>query len=127
MAKQKNGSGLNKKNIATQTLNVGRRLLYGNVVTSEFFERHFVKIIVAMILVIGYISTKYDCLTKMEEIQHLNEQLTIAKTACIHERSTYMSRTRESAMLQLVDSVIPGLTIQQQPPYVLPLEKDKAQ
>jgi hypothetical protein len=95
------------------------RVLYGNVISSEFFSRHWMKIFILVVLVMIYISNKYQCLTSMETIKHLESELEVAKTERIRERSTYMSRIRESAMQELVDSVMPGLTVQEQPPYEL--------
>jgi hypothetical protein len=95
------------------------RVLYGDVISSEFFSRHWKKFFVLAVLVLIYISNKYQCLTDMETIKRLESELEVAKTERIRERSTYMSRIRESAMQQLVDSVMPGLAVQEQPPYQL--------
>jgi hypothetical protein len=95
------------------------RVLYGNVVSSEFFSRHWMKIFILVVLVMIYISNKYQCMTSMENIKKLEAELEVAKTERIRERSTYMSRIRESAMQELVDTVMPGLAVQEQPPYEL--------
>jgi hypothetical protein len=95
------------------------RVLYGDVISSEFFSRHWMKFFVLAVLVLIYISNKYQCLTHMETIKRLESELEVAKTERIRERSTYMSRIRESAMQELVDSVMPGLAVQEQPPYEL--------
>jgi hypothetical protein len=99
------------------------RVLYGNVISSEFFSRHWMKIFILVVLVMIYISNKYQCLTSMETIKKLEADLEVAKTERIRERSTYMSRIRESAMQELVDSVMPGLSVQEQPPYQLSNEE----
>ncbi|MEE1207700.1 MAG: FtsL-like putative cell division protein [Muribaculaceae bacterium] len=112
----------NPVSAADRTINVARRLIYGNVVTSEFFARHWMKFFILLVLVMIYISTKYECMTKMEEIQRLERELSVAKTERIRQHSNYMSRTRESAMQQLVDTVIPGLAVQEQPPFHLAAE-----
>ena len=75
-----------------------------------------------LILIMFYISTKYQCQTGMETIRELEEQLDITKAEGIRERSLYMSRIRESAMTALADSIRPGLAVQQQPPFVLSLD-----
>lgn len=92
---------------------------YGDVITIEFFRRHYLPLFVILLLIIIYITTKYQCLTKMEEIQQLENDLLIVKTERMRQQAEYKSRTRESAMQQLVDSVMPGLSIQEQPPYRL--------
>ena len=63
--------------------------------------------------------------TDMETISKLTTQLEVVKTERIRQRSTYMSRIRESAMQELADSIRPGLTVQEQPPYHLPKEEKK--
>lgn len=105
-------------------LKVAGHVLYGNVVTSEFFVRHWLKLFMLLVLVMIYISTSYQCKTLMEEIRTLENELLVVRTERIRERSEYMSRTRESAMQHLVDSVRPGLTVQEQPPFALDDNED---
>jgi hypothetical protein len=112
-------SNLSKPKAAQKKQSIAARVLFGNVISSEFFSRHWMKIFILVVLVMIYISNKYQCLTSMETIKHLESELEVAKTERIRERSTYMSRIRESAMQELVDSVMPGLTVQEQPPYEL--------
>lgn len=101
-----------------------RRLIFGSVISSDFIVRHWLKIFVLMLLIMIYISTKYQCQTDMETISKLTNRLEVVKTERIRERSTYMSRIRESAMQQLADSIHPGLTVQEQPPYHVEPEKN---
>ena len=56
---------------------------------------------------------------QMETIQRLERELEVAKTERIREKSTYMSRIRESRMQHKVDSLRLGLTVQEQPPFRL--------
>lgn len=100
-----------------------RDVAYGDIVTSEFFRRHYLSVFIILLLIIIYITTKYQCLTKMEEIQKLETELLITKTEHMRQRALYKSRTRESGMQQLVDKVMPGMTVQEQPPYSLTLEQ----
>lgn len=102
-----------------ESKSVLNRVLWGDVVDITFFYRHMLKFFVLLVLVLIYISNKYQCLTSMETIKRLENELEVAKTERIRERSTYMSRIRESAMQELVDSVMPGLAVQEQPPYEL--------
>lgn len=108
-----------RKKEQTKKQNIFKRLLYGNVVTAEFFGRHWIKFFLLVIIVMVYISTKYQCMTNMESIKKLENDLNIVKTESVRERSDYMSRIRESSMQQMVDSLIPGLKVPVQPPYVL--------
>lgn len=97
-------------------------ILRGGVLNSDFFFRHKLKIFVVVVLIMFFISTKYQCQTGMETIHQLKEKLDIVKAESIRERSQYMSRIRESSMSELADSIRPGLAVQQQPPYVLSLD-----
>ena len=103
--------------------NIFRRILQGNVLTSDFFLKNWLKVFVALVLIMIYISTKYQCMTSRETIKKLETELEVIKTESIRERSTYMSRIRESAMSQLADSVRPGLRVQQHPPFSLAYPK----
>ena len=99
-----------------------QHIITGGLVSSDFFYKHKLKIFVLLILVMFYISTKYQCMTGMETIQRLEKELEVVKTERIRESSRYMSRIRESSMAVIADSIRPGLCIQQQPPYILELK-----
>lgn len=96
-----------------------RSILFGGVVSSDFFYRHKLKLFVILVLVMFYISTKYQCQTGMQTIRKLENRLEVVKTESIRERSLYMSRIRESSMTRLADSIHPGLAVQTQPPFVI--------
>ena len=66
-----------------------------------------------------YITNRYQCLTRMEEIRKLEHELEIVQTESIRERSEYMSRIRESSMQELVDTMHLNLRVQDKPPYRL--------
>lgn len=66
-----------------------------------------------------YITNRYQCLTRMEEIRKLEHELEIVQTERIRERSEYMSRIRESSMQELVDTMHLNLRVQDKPPYRL--------
>lgn len=65
-----------------------------------------------------YITNRYQCLTRMEEIRKLEHELEIVQTERIRERSEYMSRIRESSMQELVDTMHLNLRVQDKPPYL---------
>ena len=120
MTARKKKTDKNPRKPAAQ--NIFYKVMYGNVVTSEFFARHWIKIFILVVMVMIFISTKYQCMTAMETIKSLENELDVMRTECIRERSDYMSRIRESAMQAMVDSVIPGLSVPGQPPYILDSE-----
>lgn len=101
-----------------------RKILFGGVISSDFFYRHKFKLFIMLVLVMFYISTKYQCQTGMETIRDLKAKLDVVKTESIRERSTYMSRIRESSMTRMADSIQPGLAVQTQPPYVITVDDD---
>ena len=72
----------------------------------------------AILMVLIYITNRYQCLTRMEEIRRLEQELEVVETERIRVRSTYMSRIRES-MQEMVDTMHLNLRIQDKPPYKL--------
>ena len=95
------------------------RALHGRLLDTDLFTHNWLGISLGLIMILLYITNKYACQTRMEEIRALTYQLEVVETEQIRVRSEYMSRTRESAMQHLVDSMRLGLQIQPQPPYRL--------
>lgn len=93
------------------------RIIHGQLLTIDFFARHWLKILVCVIMILVYISNKYQCQTRMLEIDKLKKELEIVKNQCISERSIYMGKIRESAMQEMVDSLNLQLKKQEQPPF----------
>jgi Bacteriodetes cell division protein (FtsL-like) len=119
MAKNKKNNKSKKSN--EENVPLYKYILFGQFVSSEYFARHWLKIFVCTIFIMMYIASKYQLMTRMETVKKLENELEIVKTERVREHSTYMSRTRESAMQALADTVTPGLTVQEQPPYTLKL------
>ena len=93
------------------------RILHGQLISLELFARNWLLVLTGVVLLLMYITNKYNTQTKMEEIRALNRELQIVKTERIRIRSAYMSRILESGMQELVDSLGLGLTIRERPPY----------
>lgn len=87
-----------------------------------WFRRHFGAVLIIVILALSYISVRYDCVTAMEQMQALSRRLEVVRTDVQRERSMYMTRTCESSMQQMVDSLGLNLQIQSQPPYKFSLQ-----
>ena len=86
-------------------------VIQGDAVSSKFFLRHFFAtagIVIACVLVIAL---RFECATSETTIDALKRQINVVNTAKQKERSRYMTLTRESAMVHLVDSLRLGLTI----------------
>lgn len=100
------------------------RALHGRLLSTDFFRRHWLPVLGVVAMLMIYITNRYTCQTQMETIQRLERELEVAKTERIREKSTYMSRIRESKMQQKVDSLRLGLTVQERPPYRLQMSSD---
>lgn len=94
-----------------------RRLLYGQVVSSDFFARNWLALILGVFMILAYISGKYSCQTKIEKVDRLTNEYRIINAELVRCRSRYMGRIRESAMQEMVDSLNLGLRVQENPPF----------
>ncbi len=97
--------------------NILRQIMYGRVVNSDFFARNWMGMVLLAFVLLIYISGKYTCQTKMEEIRRLEHKLEVVMAERVSVRSSYMSRIRESSMQTLVKKMNLGLAVQDQPPY----------
>lgn len=100
-----------------------RRLLYGQVVSSDLFARNWLALLLGVFMILAYISGKYSCQTKMEQVSQLTTKLNTTKAEVISCKSRYMGRIRESSMQQMVDSLHLDLKVQKNPPYRLLYDK----
>ncbi|MDE6323787.1 MAG: hypothetical protein K2L46_08430 [Paramuribaculum sp.] len=103
--------------------NVMRRLIFGQVVSSDFFARNWLAMILGVFMILAYISGKYSCQTKMEEVNRLTRQLEIVNAEFVRCRSRYMGQIRESSMQAMVDSLGLNLGVQENPPYRIKTDK----
>ncbi len=99
------------------TSNILGRALRGRFISTDFFSRHWITVALSVLMFVWYITNKYECQTSMETIQKLEKELEIVRTERVREQSTYMSRIRESSMLQLVRRNHLDLEVQDTPPY----------
>jgi len=88
-------------------------------VSSKFFYRNFVPVLLVVFFAMTYISLRFDCVTAMESVASLRRTLEITRTETQRERSMYMSATCESSMQQMVDTLGLGLRVQERPPFTL--------
>lgn len=94
-----------------------RRLVQGRLVTGHFFMRYWLQIFVLIAMVLVYITNRYSCQRAMEQIRTLTSRLEVVETESFRVRGIYMSRIRESAMRERLDSLGIPLAVQIQPPY----------
>ena len=95
------------------------RIFRGELISSDFFARHWLPILIFIIVIMVYITTKFTYRTNIEKIEALQKQLEIVQNESSRERSLFMSRIRETSMQQMVDSLHLNLRVQTQPPFVL--------
>lgn len=99
------------------------RALHGRLLSADFFAKNWVTILTIMVMFLVYITNKYQCQTRMETIQSLQRRLEIVETERVLQHSVYMSRIRESAMRELVDTMHLGLSIQERPPFKISYDR----
>lgn len=97
--------------------------LHGRLISTDFFAKHWLKVLIAIVMILIYITNKYQCLTKMETIRSLEQELEIVETERVRVRGEYMSLIRESSMQHLVDSLHLGLQVQERPPFKISYTK----
>lgn len=111
-----------------KVLNTGgkavRTLMQGDAVSSKFFKRHFFATSFAVLACVAYIAARFECATDQNTIHSLHNQINVMSTEKQRERSLYMTLTRESAMMHLVDSLKLGLTIPDGRPTVLTIDPE---
>lgn len=96
------------------------RLFRGQLISSDFFAKHWLPVVIIVLVIMVYITTKYTCQTNMEKIAALEKRLEIVTNEKARERSKFMGRIRETAMQEMVDSLHLNLKVQTQPPYRIP-------
>lgn len=96
-----------------------KALFQGDLVSSKFFATHFFGTAIIVMSCILVIAQRFDCVTSQNTINRLERQINVMSTEKQKERSRYMTLTRESAMLHLVDSLRLGLTIPDRRPEII--------
>lgn len=96
-----------------------RSLLQGDLVSSHFFMRHFFTTSMVVLCAIVVIALRFECATSQNTVDRLNRQINVMSTEKQKERSRYMTLTRESAMMHLVDSLQLGLTVPDHRPQIV--------
>lgn len=108
-----------KKSPLKRGLRAGKNVIHGRMISMDFFSRHWIGVAIAVLLLVWYITNKYECRTSMERVQSLERQLEIVKGDYVNEHSVYMSQIREGAMEELAKKNKLNLRVQDEPPYKL--------
>lgn len=95
----------------------------GRWLSTRFFSRNWCIILALVVLVMIYITNRYQCLTAMENIQKLNKELEVIKSERIRQKSEYMNAIREKTMQKSIREAGLDLTHREQPPFKLKITK----
>ena len=95
----------------------------GRWLSTRFFSRNWGIILALVVLVMIYITNRYQCLTAMENIQKLNKELEVIKSERIRQKSEYMNAIREKTMQKSIREAGLDLTHREQPPFNLKITK----
>lgn len=95
----------------------------GRWLSTRFFSRNWGIILALVVLVMIYITNRYQCLTAMENIQKLNKELEVIKSERIRQKSDYMNAIREKTMQKSIREAGLDLTHRDQPPFKLKITK----
>lgn len=95
----------------------------GRWLSTRFFSRNWGIILALVVLVMIYITNRYQCLTAMENIQKLNKELEVIKSERIRQKSEYMNAIREKTMQKSIREAGLDLTHREQPPFKLTITK----
>lgn len=95
----------------------------GRWLSTRFFSRNWGIILALVVLVMIYITNRYQCLTAMENIQKLNKELEVIKSERIRQKSDYMNAIREKTMQKSIREAGLDLTHREQPPFKLKITK----
>lgn len=107
-----------------KAFDVSRIIIQGDGVSSRFFKKHF---FVTSLIIIGcvlMIAMRFQCLVSDNRIDSLKRQINVMETEKQKERSLYMTLTRESTMMQMVDSLKLGLEIPDEHPRIITLTEE---
>ncbi len=97
-----------------------KRLLQGDGVSSRFFIKHIFVTGFAVAALILMIAMRFENATNDNLIDSLKKEINEMETEKQKQRAFYMTLTRESAMMHLVDSLRLGLTIPDKRPKEVP-------
>ena len=96
-----------------------RAVIQGDAISSRFFMKHFFTTCMVVLGCIAMIAQRFECATSQNTVDRLQRQINVMATEKQKQRSLYMTLTRESAMMHLVDSLHLGLYIPDRRPEIV--------
>lgn len=100
-------------------------LLHGRWLSTNFLSRHWGLILSFVILLMIYITNRYQCITTIETIDELKTELQVVKSERIRVKSEYMSAIREAAMKERLARLGIRLGVREQPPFLLEIPESE--
>lgn len=97
-------------------------LFTGEWLTSVFFGKHKFAVLITVVMLILYMSYKYEYKSRMREINSLKVELAKTQSESIRQKSLYRSNIRESEMIERINEAGLDLRMQPKPPYELKYE-----
>lgn len=105
--------------MAEKSNNWLRRIVQGRWLSLSSYKRNMAGVVVVVALFLIYITFKFDVQMKLGEIIVLREKLSNARTDMVKLSADYSSRTMESEMRQMLDTLHLPLKVAEQPPYYM--------
>lgn len=115
-----------KRTFFQSIFDVFRHIIQGDGVSSRFFKKHFFVTSFVLLACILMIAMRFQCITSDNIIDSLKKEIAVKSTEKQKERSQYMTMTRESAMMHLVDSLQLGLTVPDEHPRIISIHTSEA-
>ncbi len=95
------------------------RIIGGDFLATEFVRRQARLLVLIMVLVLFYISNRYECQQQMIRIEDLKKQLTDIKYNALTRNSELMERSRQSRIEEYISSRQSDLQTATTPPYLI--------
>jgi hypothetical protein len=108
-----------RNNAAATGKKAGKSLLQGRIFSLEFFKRNWIYVVFVVVMALAYIGNKFSCMSSIQELMTLKDDLSNAQTDLVVSSATYNSMIRESEMVNLMNQKHLDLTAPKEPSYIL--------
>ncbi len=95
------------------------RLFRGQWLSLATYKRNLPAVVLVVMVLVIYITFKYQTQMKITTIIRLNDELANSKTNMVSASSKYASEIRESELTEKLDTLHLYLKVAEQPPYYL--------
>ena len=97
-----------------------KTILGGDILNAELFRRQLWLIVIAVVFIIIYVASRYQCQQDIIKISSMESELKDAKYRALSISSKLTERCRESHVLQLLKANNASLLqVSDQPPYII--------